>query len=269
MDMNLQGQHVLITGGSRGIGLACAEGFLSEGAKVSLVGRDVSHMQAARAKLLQAHPGREADIRTVITDVCDAQAAAKMVHFVQTGEGALGPVDVLVNCAGAARRTPADELNPDVWQAAMQSKFFAYINVTDPLIKQFGARRKGVVINVVGMGGKAANPIHIPGGSANAALMLASAGLAAAYVGMGVRVNVVNPSTTHTDRMSEGLETEARAAGITPEQALARANSKHPMGRMATPEEIANAVVFLASPRASYINAAVLCVDGGLNPLVV
>ena len=269
MDLQLQQQHILITGGSRGIGLACAAGFLAEGARVTLVGRSPQHLAEARANLLAQHPGREADIRCHSADVTDAQAAQQMVSAVQSGADALGPVDVLVNCAGAAKRTPAGELTADIWHAALQAKFFAYIHVIDPLIKQMAARRKGVVINVVGMGGKVPSPVHLPGGSANAALMLASAGYAAAYVGQGVRVNAVNPSTTHTTRMDEGLKAEARAAGITPQEALDRINRKHPMGRVAEPEEMAHAVVFLASAKASYINGAVLCVDGGLNPMVV
>ncbi len=270
MDFQLQDQHVLITGGSRGIGLACARQFLAEGARVTLVGRDSGHLQAARASLLdQQQPGREDSIRLLSADLRDPAAAQAMVEQAQTDAPAgLGPVDVLVNCAGAARRTPPDELTPAAWHEAMQAKFFSYLHVIDPLVKQMAARGRGVIVNVVGMGGKVASPIHLPGGSANAALMLASSGLAAAYAGQGVRVNVVNPAQTRTERLDEGLLAEARLQGITPQQALDRINQRHPMGRIAEPREIADAVCFLASARASYVNGAVLSMDGGLTPLV-
>ncbi|MEY5097390.1 MAG: hypothetical protein RJA36_109 [Pseudomonadota bacterium] len=269
MDLQLQNQHVLITGGSRGIGFACAHQFLAEGARLTLVGRDGVHLQSARAKLQQQYPGRDAAIHILSADLTDPDAARAMLEQAQAAAPAgLGPVDILVNCAGAARRTPPDELGPAAWHAAMQAKFFSYINVIDPLVKQFAERGRGVIVNVVGTGGKVASPIHLPGGSANAALMLASAGLANAYAGRGVRVNVVNPAQTRTERLDQGLQAEARLQGISAQEALARVNQRHPMERIAEPGEIADAVVFLASPRASYVNGAVLTVDGGLTPLV-
>ena len=85
---------------------------------------------------------------------------------------------MLVNSAGAARRTPAEELTPAAYKAAMDAKFFSYINVIDPVVKRMAARGTGVVVNVIGNGGKVPSTVHIAGGAANAALMLATAGLA-------------------------------------------------------------------------------------------
>ena len=150
----------------------------------------------------------------------------------------------------------------------MQAKYFTYIHMTDPAIKAMAARGQGVVINVVGAGGKVASPIHLPGGAANAALMLASVGLANAYGPQGVRVNVVNPGATLTERLKSGLQAEAQFLGISVEEAQQRANARQPLGRLAEPREIADAVVFLASSRASYVTGAVLAMDGALTPIV-
>jgi NAD(P)-dependent dehydrogenase (short-subunit alcohol dehydrogenase family) len=113
-----------------------------------------------------------------------------------------------------------------------------------------------------------ASPIHLPGGAANAALMLVSAGLAAAYGPKGVRVNAVNPGLTLTERLKEGMAADAKVNQISEEEALRRANERLPLRRIAEPEEIANAVVFLASPRASYISGAILAMDGAVTPMV-
>ncbi|MBL8361666.1 MAG: SDR family oxidoreductase [Rubrivivax sp.] len=262
MDLELGGKHVLVTGGSRGIGLACVRAFAAEGARVSLVARDAARLDAAVAAL--ADDGHRT--RGWACDLTDASAAAAMVDSVWREAG---PVDVLVNSAGAARRTPFDELTPQAWHDAMQAKFFAYIHVMDPLVKRMGARGSGAIVNVVGLGGKVATTTHLAGGSANAALMLASAGLANAYAPRGVRINAVNPGLTQTERLNEGIAAEARAQGVAPEEVLRRHHERLPLRRIAQPEEIASVVVFLASARASHVTGAVLSLDGASVPMVV
>ncbi len=265
MDLQLENKHVLITGGSKGIGLACAMAFLLEGARVALVSRDAGNLAGAAATLKQTLPDTAARISVHAADLTDPEAAANVLTAV---EQAGGPIDILVNSAGAARRTPPDELTPQAWHDAMQAKYFTYIHMMDPLIKRMGQRGSGAIVNVVGAGGKVAGPIHLPGGAANAALMLASAGLAAAYGPKGVRVNVVNPGLTATDRLMEGMAADAKLKRISLDEAMRQANERLPLRRIAQPEEIANAVVFLASPRASYITGAILAMDGAVTPMV-
>ncbi len=265
MDLQLQGRHAFITGGSKGIGLACARGLLAEGARVSLVSRGMENLSAARQSLLLEFAGAQDRIALYSADLKDAGEAARAVAEAE----ATGPIDILVNSAGAARRTPPDDLTPADWHAAMQAKYFTYIHVIDPVIKRMAARGQGAIVNVVGAGGKVAGPTHLPGGAANAALMLASAGLAAAYGPRGVRVNAVNPGITRTERMQQGLEADARLAGTSPDEALAQLSARLPLRRIATPDEIANAVVFLCSPRASYISGAIVAMDGAMTAMVV
>jgi len=189
--------------------------------------------------------------------------------MVDAVEREIGPIDILVNSAGAARRTPPDDLDPAAWHAAMDAKFFTYIHAIDPLIKGMAARGSGVIVNVIGNGGKVASPTHIAGGAANAALMLATAGLANAYASRGVRVIGVNPGLTNTDRVAEGLRAEARLSGTSPEESLKRALARIPLGRMAEPEEIARVVCFLASAQASYVSGVTITMDGVTTPMVV
>jgi NAD(P)-dependent dehydrogenase (short-subunit alcohol dehydrogenase family) len=274
MNLRLQGKHVLITGGSKGIGLACARAFLGEGANVSLVSRSEDNLAVAARQLAgdQTQPaqpeesGATARVRTFCADLKDPGAAAAALD---DAEARGGPVDILVNSAGAARRVGPDDLTPQSWHDAMDAKYFTYIHMIDPVVKRMGRRGSGVIVNIVGAGGKVASPTHLSGGAANAALMLVSAGLAAAYGAKGVRVNAVNPGLTLTERLKEGMAAEAKLQGISIDQAMTRANERLPLGRIARPEEIADAVVFLASDRASYITGAILAMDGAVTPMVV
>lgn len=261
MDLELTGKHVLITGGTRGIGLACARLYLREGARVTVCGRNPDSREAALQSLapLGTAAGYVADLR-------DPQEAEALVDRVEREQGA---IDILVNSAGAAKRTPFPELEATAWHLAMDAKFHTYVHVTDPVIKRMAARGHGSVVNVIGMGGKYPRPIHLAGGAANAALMLATAGLAAAYGPQGVRVNGVNPAATLTDRLQGGLKAEARLQGVSEEEAMRRAAAGVPLGRLAKPEEVADVVVWLSSPRASYVSGALLNVDGAASPAVV
>jgi NAD(P)-dependent dehydrogenase (short-subunit alcohol dehydrogenase family) len=258
MDLGLRDRIVLVTGGSKGIGLACAEAFQAEGARVAICSRVRDNIDRALARL----PGAVG----FAADCADAEAAAAMIEAVEVR---LGPIDVLVNSAGAARRTPPPDLAPQVWRDAFDAKFFSYVNVIDPVVKRMAARGRGVIVNVIGAGGKVASPTHIAGGAANAALMLSTAGLGAAYAASGVRIVGVSPGLTETDRVAEGLRADATLQGVDLQEARRWAVAKIPLGRPASAREIADVVVFLASERASYVTGATLSMDGAQNPVVL
>jgi NAD(P)-dependent dehydrogenase (short-subunit alcohol dehydrogenase family) len=258
VDLGLKGKNVLITGGSKGIGLACARAFRAEGARVAIVSRSQANLDAARKAL--------GEVLTHAADLTDAEAARAMVEHVERG---LGAIDILVNSAGAARRTTIEDLTPEAWRAAMDAKYFSYLNVIDPLVKRMAARGRGAIINIIGNGGKLPSSIHLPGGAANAALMLASAGLANAYAAQGVRVVGLNPGLTKTDRVAEGLKAEAKRLSVSEEEALSRSVKNLPLGRMAEPDEIADIVVFAASERGRFLTGANITLDGAAQPTVV
>ncbi len=244
---------VLVTGGSRGIGLACVQAFANAGATVA---------SAAR----HAHDGSKPGVNTYTADLSDAQQAQTLVDAVQRD---LGSIDILVNCAGAARRYPAATLTAQDWADAMNAKFFPYVHAMDAVLAGMRERRCGVIVNIIGVGGKHPAPTHLPGGAANAALMLATSGLAAAWAGHGIRINGINPGPTQTERVQGALQAQAEAAGISAEAARAQMLARIPMGRLALPEEVAHTVLFLASDQAAYVSGALIAMDGCAHACVV
>jgi len=257
MDLGLKDKTVLITGGSKGIGLACARAFLDEGAKVAIVSRNRANLDKAAA-LLSA-------VGTIVADLTRAEDAQRMM---KEAVALLGSVDVLVNSAGAAKRYPPEELNADSWHAAMDAKYFTYMHAMDAVLPSMRSRRRGAVVNIIGTGGKVATPIHIPGGAANSALMLATVGLASVHGKYGVRINAINPGATITDRIREALELEAKSKGISADKVLEEGQARVPLGRYADPEDVASVALFLASDQAGYVTGAILPMDGGSNPVI-
>jgi NAD(P)-dependent dehydrogenase (short-subunit alcohol dehydrogenase family) len=261
MDLELTDRIVVVTGASKGIGYACAEAFAREGARVVLVSRSGANLDAA----LRRFPSTRHKPVAIAADLTRSSDAYAMVERV---ENEIGAIDVLVNSAGAARRYAPADLNDDAWHAAMDAKYFSYIHPLDAALKRMAARGRGAVVNIVGSGGKVANPVHLPGGAANAALMLATSGLAAAFGPKGVRINAINPGATLTDRVQEGLAVEAKMTGLSEAELLKRSEARIPLGRLGTPEEIARVALFLASDQASYVTGAIVPMDGGANPVI-
>lgn len=257
MELGLAGKVVLITGGSKGIGLACAKAFLAEGAKVAIVSRSAENLERGAAA--------SGATLAIAADLTRAESARDMVRECQDK---LGDIDVLVNSAGAAKRYLPDDLEASAWHAAMDAKYFTYIHAMDAVLPQMSARGSGNVVNIIGMGGKVATSYHLPGGAANSALMLATVGLAQVYGPKGIRINAINPGATLTDRVREALRIEAMARKSTEDEMLAQGQARVPLRRYATAEEVADVTLFLASERASYVTGALVPMDGGSNPVI-
>ena len=261
MNLGLEGKVVIVTGGSKGLGLACARAFLGEGGRVAIVSRSPANLDAARRNLA----AQSANLIAIPCDLTGRNVAKAMVAEV---EQQLGPVEVLVNSAGAARRYLPEELSPEAWHAAMDAKYFTYIHAMDAVLSGMAKRGKGVVVNIVGMGGKVPTPFHLPGGAANSALLLATVGLANVYGPKGIRVNAINPGPAMTERLQEALKLEAKTRGLSEEQVLAQRQANVPLKRYAAPEDVANLALFLASDKASYITGALVPMDGGFNAVL-
>ncbi|MEK6418318.1 MAG: short-chain dehydrogenase/reductase [Burkholderia gladioli] len=252
MDLGLQQKRVLITGGSRGIGYACAEVFAREGADVTIVGRTQSSVDAALQSLSNAHPGKH---KGFALDLSDASSSDIL-------RDAIASSDIVVNNAGAIPGGGLDRVDDESWRAAWDLKVYGYIDATRKALPAMLSRGSGVIVNVIGIAGAAPRYDYVSGSMANAALIAFTKATGAYAARSGVRVVGVNPGPTETDRLVRLYETraEARFGDHTRWRELL---GDMPFGRPAKPEEIADLVAFLASARASYLSGVVIDADGG------
>jgi len=254
MDLGLKDQVVFITGASRGIGRATAELLVEEGCNVAITGRDEDTLRRAVDEL---GSDRVLGIQGDMTDNEDIERAVA-----QTIER-FGHVDVLVTCAGSSPGGLLENLTEEEWMGSLNLKFMGYVRSCRAVIPHMVERGGGAIVLVVGNDGLKPSYWEMTAGAANAADHNFASSLAEQYGRKGIRVNTVNPGPVDTDRW-DGLEKAfARDKGCDQETAHDLAVSSIPLGRICTPEEVANLVAFVASPRASFMNGAHIPIDGG------
>ncbi|MFY7961836.1 MAG: short-chain dehydrogenase/reductase [Elsteraceae bacterium] len=255
MDLGLNGRWALITGGSKGIGRACAELLAAEGVNLILCARNEANLQEARASALKgAKPGVEILLEPI--DIADEASAGLLAKRY----GA--KIDILVNNAGAIPGGRLVDVPSDAWRAGWDLKVFGTINLCRAFFTAMGARGKGVIVNVIGSAGEKMDANYIAGSAGNAALMALTRALGAEAPSHGMRVVGINPGLTATDRMEMLLR--RRAAALLGEADRWRELVEtFPFKRAATSGEIANAVAFLASDLSGYTTGTILTIDGG------
>lgn len=252
MDLQLKGRTALITGGSRGIGFGIAQLLAAEGCNLHLAARSAADLDAARKKIAAAHP---ANVKTHAFDLSTAENIGKLARE-------SGPVDILINNAGAIPQGTIADLDDKAWRAAWDLKVFGFINLTREVYRDMCERKRGVIINVIGTAGARPTPGYLAGSMANSALMTMSCALGSDSPRFGVRVMGVNPTATETDRGVARWRKQAEKE-LGDAERWRELTKGFPFGRPATVEEVANVVVFLASDRASYMSGSVVNVDGG------
>lgn len=255
MDLGLQGRTAAITGGSKGIGFAIAEEFAREGVSLHLAARSSGDLKAAADDLRSRFNVR---VETHAVDLAERNARDAFARD-------CSHVDILVNCAGAVPGGALDQVDEDAWRAAWDLKMFGYIGITRIVYDAMCKRRRGVIINVVGLGGLLTSAGYICGGPNNAGLINFTISLGGASVRHGVRVCGVNPGPVDTERMSYLRNIEEQKVPLAEREAWRkRYVERMAYGRGARVDEISGAVAFLASDRASYISGAMLTIDGGM-----
>ncbi|RYY64730.1 MAG: SDR family NAD(P)-dependent oxidoreductase, partial [Comamonadaceae bacterium] len=201
MDLQLEGRRVLVTGGSRGIGLAIALAFAREGARPLLVSRSAASLDEAIARI---HADTGVQATALALDMGQQGAAARLLADA-------GDVDILVNNAGAIPGGALADIDEARWRQAWELKLFGYIDLTRAALPAMAARGHGVIANIIGMAGAAPRSEYIAGSAANAALMAFTQALGATSPRSGVRVFGINPSPTRSDRMEAMLKDKATA----------------------------------------------------------
>ena len=252
MELNLKGLTALVTGASRGIGFAIAQELAREGCHLHLAARTAADLESARKKIMD-----ESDVRVGChaLDLSEGESIAKLAER-------CSQVDILVNNAGGIPSARLTELDEARWRKAWDLKVFGYINLTREIYRVMQEKRRGAIVNVIGVSGERLRQDYIAGSTGNAALMAFTKTLGGESVDYGVRVVGVNPGQIDTDRLRSRYESRAKAelgdAGRWRELI-----KNAPFGRLARADEIADAVVWLASSRASYVSGTILTVDGG------
>lgn len=246
MDLNLKRKSVLITGGSKGIGLACAMGFAAEGCNLHLVARDSGRLAEARRKIQAASP---VEVTTYTENLRDGEAVKQLAAH-------CSGVDILVNNAGDIPGGSILDIDEARWRHAWDLKVLGYINMTREMFRHMKGRG-GVILNVIGMAGEKPSFEYICGATANAGLAAFTKGLGSKSTESGVRVLGVHPPATRTDRIMTLMRTVAKEK-YGSESRVDDVIRDGSFGRIIEPEQVADTVVFLASERASHLSGVML-----------
>jgi len=253
MDMKLAGASVLITGASKGIGAAAADAFAREGCILHLAARDEAALTELAEMLNRAH-GCTAHVHAMDLSRPDSMAALAE---------AAGDIDVLINNAGDIPAGPVEALTSEDWRRGFDLKVFGYVALTREVYLGMKRRGSGVIINDIGNSGENWDYNYVAGSTGNAALMAFTRAVGGQSMDHGVRVVAVNPGPIATERMTKLMK--RRAVDLYgDEDRWQEFLADYPGGRMGKPEEVADLMVFLASPRAGYISGAIFTIDGGI-----
>ncbi len=254
MDLQLTNKQVLVTGASKGIGLATAQAFAAEGARLVLVARTAEALDRAAADI------RDQSAATVETLAADLSTdAGREALF-----AAYPNIDVLVNNAGAIPAGRLQDLPMERWHEGWSLKVFGYIHLCQLYAASMSARGAGTIVNIIGMGGRAVRPDYICGAAGNAALIGFTQALGAETPASNVRVFGINPAATMTDRIIEMSKTraEVRFGDSGRWEELLQGESL-PFGRIKQPQEVAALAAMLCAPQVHYLSGTVIDLDGG------
>jgi len=260
MDLQLRGKVALVTGASRGIGRAIAEGLAAEGCRLLLTGRDAKALAETEAAAMRLG----AQAKCVAVDLTRPESAPLLVEAVRAAYGGL---DILVNNAGSTRRGDFLEQTDEDWQESFALKFFAHVRLTRTAWTLLSASRGSLVI-IGGTAGRQPTINSIIGGSVNAAVNTFAQALAQLGNDAGVQVNVVSPGHVDTDRLQKRIDALKKSAGIDEAQARERYRKTLGVSRIGLPADVADFVAFIASPHGRWLHGSIVDLHGGqINPI--
>jgi len=243
MNLELQGKSVLITGGSKGIGLACARAFAAEGCRIHIASRSRERLEEAKKLVGGQTTVHAADLR-------DAKALRALAD-------ACADVDILVNNAGDIPGGTIEAIDEARWRHAWELKVFGYVNLTRELFARMKARQSGVIVNVIGMAGEHPSFEYVCGSMANAGLGAFTKAMGKGSTAFGVRVLGVHPPATRTDRIIPLMKAAAKEK-LGDENRWQELIGSGSFGQMIEPEQVADMVAFLASARAGKLSGVMV-----------
>lgn len=258
MDLGIKGRSAIVTGGSRGIGRVTAKLFLEEGVRVAICSRNEAEVAAAANELSRETGGECIGIQ------CDTSNPSDIDRFVDQVVGKFGTVEILHNNAGTMYSGRFEALTEEGLRKQLDTKLFGFMRLIRKVHPHMKKKQWGRVVNMIGGAGKEPDPYMFGSGITNSALLNVTKSLSTEFAPDKILVNAVCPGWVDTKlwRMNAaGLQQEL---GVTSEEEARRqAARKNALGRFGTPEELANAIVFLCSERSSYITGVSLNLDGG------
>jgi len=260
MDLGLKDKVVLVTAASRGLGAATARRFAEEGARVAITARHGEKLSALAQTLAQA---TGAEVLPIIGDVTDA---SDIERTVQTAIDRWGRLDILVTNAGGPAAGKFLDLKIEQWEAAVQLSLMSVVRLCYaalPHMLKNDPPQRGSLVAITSLSVKQPVDNLMLSNSVRMAVIGLLKTLANELGPQGIRVNAIAPGWTRTERVEELMAARAKANGTTPEEELKKQAAAIPFGRVGEPDEFADALVWLASPRASYVHGIVLPVDGG------
>lgn len=251
------GQHVLVTGASRGIGWAIAQAFAARGATLSLAGRDATLLEQRRATLEQQYRGSHTAFSA---DLADADAATAMVRH---AVAAHGPVDVLVNNAGHGASQPFARMTAEHWNQMLGVNLSGVFHVTRAAVDGMLPRRSGRIINVASTAGLTGYAYVAAYVAAKHGVVGLTRALAREFATQGITVNAVCPGYVDTEMTAGTIDTIVKKTGRSAEEARAELAKSNPQGRLIQPDEVADAVLWLAGAAAASVTGQCIAIAGG------
>ncbi len=258
MEISLAGRAAVVTGGSKGIGLAVATRFAASGADVAIIARGRQGLDQASKIIGATARGRVAAVQGDVAVVADIR------RLYDETMRAFGKIDIVVNNAGESRRAPFEQVTEEIWREDFDQKLFAAIRLTRLVWPQMKERRWGRIINVLNIGAKAPRPTSAPTSVTRAAGMALTKVLAGEGGPFNVLVNAMLIGFIEADQHARA----AAKAGVELEDYMTQGSKDIPLGRPGRAEEFANLACFLVSEAGSYITGTAINVDGGRSPVV-